>query len=193
MREAESCAHHEERREGLELAVRAVSCLCLTAPLPRIYERPSYHCLNAISPRLPSMSLISQHGPRCPQNASSLFFGSSSSDPAPGLGVPPMKMSVCSVGLPGGPASCIRTEGWWGEDIQGAAPLFRSLQMKDVFFFLFLLAVWVVSFGVAKQAILIHNESRVDWIFRGVIYHSYLTIFGQIPTYIDGMGQVVGI
>lgn len=60
-------------------------------------------------------------------------------------------------------------------------------QMKDVFFFLFLLAVWVVSFGVAKQAILIHNEQRVDWIFRGVVYHSYLTIFGQIPSYIDGM------
>ncbi|KAM7132576.1 transient receptor potential cation channel subfamily M member 2 isoform 3-T3 [Molossus nigricans] len=59
--------------------------------------------------------------------------------------------------------------------------------MKDVFFFLFLLAVWVVSFGVAKQAILIHNESRVDWIFRGVVYQSYLTIFGQIPTYIDGV------
>lgn len=61
-----------------------------------------------------------------------------------------------------------------------------SLQMKDVFFFLFLLAVWVVSFGVAKQAILIHNESRVDWIFRGVVYQSYLTIFGQMPAYIDG-------
>lgn len=59
-------------------------------------------------------------------------------------------------------------------------------QMKDVFFFLFLLAVWVVSFGVAKQAILIHNESRVDWIFRGVVYQSYLTIFGQMPSYIDG-------
>ena len=58
--------------------------------------------------------------------------------------------------------------------------------MKDVFFFLFLLAVWVVSFGVAKQAILIHNESRVDWIFRGVVYQSYLTIFGQMPAYIDG-------
>ncbi|XP_058379227.1 transient receptor potential cation channel subfamily M member 2 isoform X10 [Diceros bicornis minor] len=59
--------------------------------------------------------------------------------------------------------------------------------MKDVFFFIFLLAVWVVSFGVAKQAILIHNESRVDWIFRGVIYQSYLTIFGQMPAYIDGV------
>lgn len=61
--------------------------------------------------------------------------------------------------------------------------------MKDVFFFLFLLAVWVVSFGVAKQAILIHNEERVEWLFRGVVYHSYLTIFGQIPSYIDGKGQ----
>uniref|UniRef100_A0A8B9TIK5 Transient receptor potential cation channel subfamily M member 2 n=1 Tax=Anas platyrhynchos TaxID=8839 RepID=A0A8B9TIK5_ANAPL len=59
--------------------------------------------------------------------------------------------------------------------------------MKDVFFFLFLLAVWVVSFGVAKQAILIHNEERVEWLFRGVVYHSYLTIFGQIPSYIDGV------
>uniref|UniRef100_A0A670ZX39 Transient receptor potential cation channel subfamily M member 2 n=1 Tax=Pseudonaja textilis TaxID=8673 RepID=A0A670ZX39_PSETE len=59
--------------------------------------------------------------------------------------------------------------------------------MKDVFFFLFLLAVWIVSFGVAKQAILIHNEKRVDWIFRGVFYHSYLTLFGQIPSYVDGV------
>lgn len=67
-----------------------------------------------------------------------------------------------------------------------AAGAALSLQMKDVFFFLFLLAVWVVSFGVAKQAILIHNESRVDWIFRGVVYQSYLTIFGQMPAYIDG-------
>lgn len=62
-----------------------------------------------------------------------------------------------------------------------------GLQMKDIFFFLFLLAVWIVSFGVAKQAILIHNEKRVDWIFRGVFYHSYLTLFGQIPSYVDGM------
>lgn len=68
-----------------------------------------------------------------------------------------------------------------------ASPL--SLQMKDVFFFLFLLAVWVVSFGVAKQAILIHNEERIEWLFRGVVYHSYLTIFGQIPSYIDGKGH----
>lgn len=57
-------------------------------------------------------------------------------------------------------------------------------QMKDVFFFLFLLAVWVnCPSGVAKQAILIHNEEAGRWIFRGAVYHSYLTIFGQLPTY----------
>lgn len=73
-----------------------------------------------------------------------------------------------------------------GGGVCGCSGAALSLQMKDVFFFLFLLAVWVVSFGVAKQAILIHNESRVDWIFRGVVYQSYLTIFGEIPAYIDG-------
>lgn len=108
-----------------------------------------------------------------------------------------MKMSVCSVRLCRGPGllPSIYIRRQWEEGTQGGkcSPLFRSLQMKDVFFFLFLLAVWLVSFGVAKQAILIHNESRVDWIFRGVVYHSYLTIFGQIPTYIDGRTQVVGI
>ncbi|KAJ1121151.1 hypothetical protein NDU88_009278 [Pleurodeles waltl] len=54
-------------------------------------------------------------------------------------------------------------------------------QMKDIFFFLFLLAVWIVSYGVAKQAILVHNEDRLDWILRNVIYQPYLILFGQIP------------
>ncbi|XP_040842632.1 transient receptor potential cation channel subfamily M member 2 isoform X2 [Ochotona curzoniae] len=71
--------------------------------------------------------------------------------------------------------------------ILGPKIIIVKRMMKDVFFFLFLLAVWVVSFGVAQQAILIHNENRVDWIFRGVVYHSYLTIFGQIPRYVDGV------
>ncbi|PNJ11386.1 TRPM2 isoform 3 [Pongo abelii] len=78
---------------------------------------------------------------------------------------------------------------FWNKLDVGAILLFVAglTCRKDVFFFLFLLAVWVVSFGVAKQAILIHNERRVDWLFRGAVYHSYLTIFGQIPGYIDGV------
>ncbi|MGH0140020.1 UNVERIFIED_CONTAM: hypothetical protein FKN15_036686 [Acipenser sinensis] len=53
--------------------------------------------------------------------------------------------------------------------------------MKDVFFFLFFLSVWLIAYGVATQALLHPNDTRVDWIFRRVLYRPYLHIFGQIP------------
>ncbi|XP_038605279.1 transient receptor potential cation channel subfamily M member 8 [Tachyglossus aculeatus] len=56
----------------------------------------------------------------------------------------------------------------------------------DVFFFLFLFAVWMVAFGVARQGILRHNEQRWEWIFRSVIYEPYLAMFGQYPSDVDG-------
>ncbi|XP_069052884.1 transient receptor potential cation channel subfamily M member 2 isoform X2 [Lepisosteus oculatus] len=59
--------------------------------------------------------------------------------------------------------------------------------MKDIFFFLFLLGVWVVAYGVAMQSILIHNETQLNWIFRGAVYEPYLTIFGNIPSRIDSV------
>ncbi|XP_073517307.1 transient receptor potential cation channel subfamily M member 2-like isoform X2 [Phyllobates terribilis] len=59
--------------------------------------------------------------------------------------------------------------------------------VKDIFFFLFLLAIWIVSYGVAKQAILTTNEERLYWIFRNVIYSPYLTLFGQIPPEVDSL------
>ncbi|KAM8975634.1 transient receptor potential cation channel subfamily M member 2-like [Pelodytes ibericus] len=58
---------------------------------------------------------------------------------------------------------------------------------KDIFFFLFLLAIWIVAYGVAKQSILISNETRLDWIFRSVVYDPYLTLFGQITSDVDGL------
>ncbi|XP_031442375.1 transient receptor potential cation channel subfamily M member 2 [Clupea harengus] len=57
--------------------------------------------------------------------------------------------------------------------------------MMDLFFFMFLLSIWVVAYGVAKQGILIHNEERLDWIVRGAVYEPYLIIFGNVPTNID--------
>ncbi|KAM8855420.1 transient receptor potential cation channel subfamily M member 2 isoform 2-T2 [Spinachia spinachia] len=57
--------------------------------------------------------------------------------------------------------------------------------MTDMFFFMFLLSIWVVAYGVAKQGILIHNDDRLDWIVRGAIYEPYLIIFGNFPTNID--------
>ncbi|XP_061568851.1 transient receptor potential cation channel subfamily M member 4a [Cololabis saira] len=53
--------------------------------------------------------------------------------------------------------------------------------VKDVFFFLFFLAVWLMAYGVANQALLYSYDSRPNWIFRRVFYRPYLHIFGQIP------------
>ena len=53
--------------------------------------------------------------------------------------------------------------------------------MKDVFFFLFFLSVWLIAYGVTTQALLHPDDRRVEWIFRGVLYRPYLQIFGQIP------------
>ncbi|XP_078539582.1 transient receptor potential cation channel subfamily M member 5 [Lissotriton helveticus] len=53
--------------------------------------------------------------------------------------------------------------------------------MKDVFFFLFFLSVWLIAYGVTTQALLHPHDSRVEWIFRRVLYRPYLQIFGQIP------------
>ncbi|XP_068559379.1 transient receptor potential cation channel subfamily M member 2 [Cebidichthys violaceus] len=57
--------------------------------------------------------------------------------------------------------------------------------MTDMFFFMFLLSIWVLAYGVAKQGILIHNDNRLDWIVRGAVYEPYLIIFGNFPTNID--------
>lgn len=62
------------------------------------------------------------------------------------------------------------------------------LQMKDVFFFLFFLSVWLIAYGVATQALLHPNDPRIDWVFRRALYRPYLHIFGQIPLEeIDGI------
>ncbi|XP_016108589.1 transient receptor potential cation channel subfamily M member 2-like [Sinocyclocheilus grahami] len=64
--------------------------------------------------------------------------------------------------------------------------------MTDLFFFMFLLSIWVVAYGVAKQGILIHNEDRLNWIIRGAVYEPYLIIFGNVPTNIDNTQFDVG-
>ncbi|KAM4535007.1 transient receptor potential cation channel subfamily M member 4-like [Fundulus diaphanus] len=53
--------------------------------------------------------------------------------------------------------------------------------MKDLFFFLFFLGVWLMAYGVAHQALLYAYDPRPTWIFRRVYYRPYLQIFGQIP------------
>ncbi|MED6283144.1 hypothetical protein CHARACLAT_005780, partial [Characodon lateralis] len=53
--------------------------------------------------------------------------------------------------------------------------------VKDLFFFLFFLGVWLAAYGVAHQALLFTYDPRPNWIFRRVFYRPYLHIFGQIP------------
>ncbi|XP_067892332.1 transient receptor potential cation channel subfamily M member 2 isoform X2 [Heterodontus francisci] len=63
-----------------------------------------------------------------------------------------------------------------------------QMMMKDIFFFLFLLVLAMVAYGVAKQGILTHNEQRLGWIFQGVVYQPYRMIFGEIPTDVSFSG-----
>nr|XP_021512297.1 transient receptor potential cation channel subfamily M member 4-like [Meriones unguiculatus] len=53
--------------------------------------------------------------------------------------------------------------------------------MKDVFFFLFFLCVWLVAYGVATEGILRPQDRDLPSILRRVFYRPYLQIFGQIP------------
>uniref|UniRef100_F6Y108 Transient receptor potential cation channel subfamily M member 4 n=1 Tax=Equus caballus TaxID=9796 RepID=F6Y108_HORSE len=53
--------------------------------------------------------------------------------------------------------------------------------MKDVFFFLFFLCVWLVAYGVATEGLLRPQDHDLPGILRRVFYRPYLQIFGQIP------------
>lgn len=55
------------------------------------------------------------------------------------------------------------------------------LQVKDVFFFLFFLGVWLVAYGVATEGLLRPQDRDLPSILRRVFYRPYLQIFGQIP------------
>ncbi|EHB06264.1 Transient receptor potential cation channel subfamily M member 4 [Heterocephalus glaber] len=56
-----------------------------------------------------------------------------------------------------------------------------SKMMKDVFFFLFFLGVWLVAYGVATEGLLRPRDRDLLSILRRVFYRPYLQIFGQIP------------
>lgn len=65
--------------------------------------------------------------------------------------------------------------------------------MKDVFFFLFFLGVWLVAYGVATEGLLRPQDQDLPKILRRVFYRPYLQIFGQIPLdEIDGEPRPAG-
>lgn len=71
-----------------------------------------------------------------------------------------------------------------GQSREGQGPDWSHLpllQMKDVFFFLFFLGVWLVAYGVATEGLLRPQDRNLSNILRRVFYRPYLQIFGQIP------------
>ncbi|CAB1342175.1 unnamed protein product, partial [Coregonus sp. 'balchen'] len=59
----------------------------------------------------------------------------------------------------------------------------KIIIMKDVFFFLFFLAVWLMAYGVANQALLYSYDPRPGWIFRRVFYRPYT--FSKVQEHSD--------
>uniref|UniRef100_A0A8C4ZH00 Transient receptor potential cation channel, subfamily M, member 4a n=1 Tax=Gadus morhua TaxID=8049 RepID=A0A8C4ZH00_GADMO len=61
--------------------------------------------------------------------------------------------------------------------------------IKDIFFFLFFLGVWLMAYGVANQALIYSYDPRPDRIFRRVFYGPYLHIYGLSPEEEMDVGQ----
>uniref|UniRef100_UPI00358F0465 transient receptor potential cation channel subfamily M member 4-like isoform X2 n=1 Tax=Myxine glutinosa TaxID=7769 RepID=UPI00358F0465 len=53
--------------------------------------------------------------------------------------------------------------------------------MKDLFFFLFILIVWIFAYGVATEGILHPGKNNFVGTIRRVFFRPYLQIFGRIP------------
>uniref|UniRef100_A0A669EHN4 Transient receptor potential cation channel, subfamily M, member 4a n=1 Tax=Oreochromis niloticus TaxID=8128 RepID=A0A669EHN4_ORENI len=67
--------------------------------------------------------------------------------------------------------------------------------MKDVFFFLFFLGVWILAYGVANQALIYTYDPNPNRIFLRVFYMPYLHIFGygsSIEEEMDGKSVCSG-
>ncbi|XP_065327652.1 transient receptor potential cation channel subfamily M member 4-like [Pelmatolapia mariae] len=64
--------------------------------------------------------------------------------------------------------------------------------MKDVFFFLFFLGVWVLAYGVANQALNYSYDPNLNRIFLRVFYRPYLHIFGYGSSIEEEMDGTMG-
>ncbi|XP_030849301.1 transient receptor potential cation channel subfamily M member 2-like isoform X2 [Strongylocentrotus purpuratus] len=52
--------------------------------------------------------------------------------------------------------------------------------MVDLMFFVAILCVFLIGYGIASQAILFPNETNVSVIMRGILMRSYFQIFGEL-------------
>uniref|UniRef100_A0A3B1K330 Uncharacterized protein n=1 Tax=Astyanax mexicanus TaxID=7994 RepID=A0A3B1K330_ASTMX len=59
----------------------------------------------------------------------------------------------------------------------------------SVLLLMFLLSIWVVAYGVAKQGILIQNEERFNWIVRGAVYEPLPHHIRELTSYLPRMAN----
>ncbi|XP_066299867.1 transient receptor potential cation channel subfamily M member-like 2 isoform X2 [Branchiostoma lanceolatum] len=52
--------------------------------------------------------------------------------------------------------------------------------LKDLIFFIFILIIFILAYGVASQAILYPNETRVGTVLQGIFHKSYFQIYGEL-------------
>eukprot|EP00057_Strongylocentrotus_purpuratus_P020379 XP_011674853.1 PREDICTED: transient receptor potential cation channel subfamily M member 4-like [Strongylocentrotus purpuratus] len=56
----------------------------------------------------------------------------------------------------------------------------KGWSMVDLMFFVAILCVFLIGYGIASQAILFPNETNVSVIMRGILMRSYFQIFGEL-------------
>eukprot|EP00058_Branchiostoma_floridae_P006677 XP_002592165.1 hypothetical protein BRAFLDRAFT_88112 [Branchiostoma floridae] len=52
--------------------------------------------------------------------------------------------------------------------------------LKDLIFFIFILIIFILAYGVASQAILYPNETRAGTILQGIFHKAYFQIYGEL-------------
>ncbi|KAI8496650.1 Transient receptor putative cation channel sub M member 2 [Branchiostoma belcheri] len=52
--------------------------------------------------------------------------------------------------------------------------------LKDLLFFVFILIIFILAYGIASQSILYPNESRVETVLRGIFHKAYFQIYGEL-------------
>lgn len=64
--------------------------------------------------------------------------------------------------------------------------------LRDLFFFIFILSVFMVAFGIAYRALLYPNAELNGALLGNIFYNAYFIIFGQVPLSEVILGSVSG-
>ena len=67
--------------------------------------------------------------------------------------------------------------------------IFISFQLRDLFYFIVILSVFIVSFGVGFQALLDPHEPSSWYTLVGVLWRSYWQMYGELFVGEDGLGN----